>query len=125
MYYFSAKTGGFYTRQSHGSAIPDDAVSVSAAQHQSLMKGQESGKRIVSDGNGFPVLADQIPMTVDQLSDVVRSNRDKLLRASDFSQLPDAPVNKQAWATYRQALRDVPEQSSFPQSVAWPVAPKD
>lgn len=125
MYYFSAKTGGFYTKQSHGAAIPDDAVPVSSAQHQSLMRGQESGKRIIADGKGFPVLADQVPMKIEQLSDVVRSNRDSLLRESDFSQLPDAPVNKPAWAAYRQALREIPEQSSFPQSVIWPVAPKD
>ena len=28
-----------------------------------------------------------------------------------------------AWATYRQALLDVPQQSSFPHSVIWPTQP--
>ena len=27
------------------------------------------------------------------------------------------------WATYRQALLDVPQQAGFPNTVAWPVAP--
>jgi Phage tail assembly chaperone protein len=36
--------------------------------------------------------------------------------------LTDAPVNKAAWATYRQALRDVTAQTGFPWTVEWPVA---
>tara|TARA_R110001592_G_scaffold352845_5_gene651119 strand:- start:1479 stop:1829 length:351 start_codon:yes stop_codon:yes gene_type:complete len=28
-----------------------------------------------------------------------------------------------AWATYRQALLDVPQQAGFPNTVTWPVAP--
>jgi gamma-glutamyltranspeptidase len=39
----------------------------------------------------------------------LRQRRNSLLADSDFSQLPDAPVNKDEWATYRQALRDLPE----------------
>ena len=38
----------------------------------------------------------------------LREQRNRLLADSDFSQLPDAPVNKDEWATYRQALRDLP-----------------
>ena len=39
----------------------------------------------------------------------VRWKRDILLLESDWTQLPDAPVDREAWATYRQALRDFPE----------------
>jgi hypothetical protein len=38
----------------------------------------------------------------------LRTSRNRLLADSDFSQLPDAPVNRDEWATYRQALRDLP-----------------
>ena len=38
----------------------------------------------------------------------MRNHRDRLLKESDWTQLPDAPVDQQAWATYRQALRDFP-----------------
>ena len=38
----------------------------------------------------------------------VRWKRDNLLLESDWTQLPDAPVNREAWAKYRQALRDFP-----------------
>jgi hypothetical protein len=42
------------------------------------------------------------------LTDQMRFARNSLLTASDWSQLPDAPVDREAWATYRQALRDFP-----------------
>jgi hypothetical protein len=38
----------------------------------------------------------------------MRLHRDRLLKESDWTQLPDAPVDREAWATYRQALRDFP-----------------
>ncbi|NBW23522.1 MAG: phage tail protein, partial [Caulobacteraceae bacterium] len=44
--------------------------------------------------------------------------------ATDWTQLPDAPVaDHEAWAAYRQALRDVPEQPGFPAQIEWPTAP--
>lgn len=49
-----------------------------------------------------------------------RAKRDALLRDSDWTQLPDAPVDRAAWAAYRQALREVPLQPGFPASVTWP-----
>lgn len=53
----------------------------------------------------------------------VRAERDRLLTASDWTQVSDAPVDQAAWATYRQALRDMPEQPGFPHDVAWPGKP--
>ncbi len=53
----------------------------------------------------------------------VRAQRNALLSACDWTQLADAPVDDLAWATYRQALRDIPTQSGFPLDVVWPVAP--
>ena len=38
----------------------------------------------------------------------MRLHRDRLLKESDWTQVADAPVDRQAWATYRQALRDFP-----------------
>ena len=43
-----------------------------------------------------------------------RAERDRLLAASDWTQVEDAPVDKAAWATYRQALRDLPQADGFP-----------
>ena len=52
-----------------------------------------------------------------------RSQRDTLLTQTDWTQVADAPVDKAAWATYRQALRDVPQQIGFPTTITWPEKP--
>ena len=53
----------------------------------------------------------------------VRADRTKRLADSDWTQLSDAPVTGTAWATYRQALRDITSQSGFPWEITWPDAP--
>lgn len=53
----------------------------------------------------------------------VREQRTTKLAECDWTQLADAPVDKAAWATYRQALRDVTAQAGFPWTIEWPVAP--
>ena len=54
----------------------------------------------------------------------VRAERDGKLLMSDWTQLADVPqAVKDSYVSYRQALRDVPSQSGFPQSVAWPELP--
>lgn len=57
----------------------------------------------------------------DKAAANMRGYRDKLLADSDWTQVADAPVDKTAWATYRQALRDVSIQDGFPWAVKWPV----
>jgi hypothetical protein len=53
----------------------------------------------------------------------VRRTRNQKLTETDWTQLEDSPVDKVAWATYRQALRDVPTQEGFPWTVEWPEKP--
>lgn len=53
----------------------------------------------------------------------VRNARNELLKQSDWTQMPDVTLTESqstAWRTYRQALRDVPSQAGFPNSVEWP-----
>lgn len=57
----------------------------------------------------------------------VRTERSERLRSSDWTQLPDnslSGIEKAAWATYRQLLRSVPQQSGFPTDVEWPSTPQ-
>jgi len=56
----------------------------------------------------------------------VRRQRDALIASCDWTQIPDAPLTaaqRAAWATYRQALRDVPAQAGFPDTIDWPITP--
>ncbi|SEF31328.1 tail fiber assembly protein [Variovorax sp. NFACC27] len=55
---------------------------------------------------------------------IARADRTESLKACDWTQLPDVPEGvAEIWTTYRQALRDVPQQTNFPTAIDWPVAP--
>jgi hypothetical protein len=57
---------------------------------------------------------------------MVRSQRDSLLRSKDWTQVGDAALGDhtaEEWATYRQALRDLPSVYSRVSEVVWPNDP--
>ena len=54
----------------------------------------------------------------------VRSERNVKLSATDWTQAFDVPqAIKDSYAPYRQALRDLPTQSGFPNEITWPTQP--
>jgi hypothetical protein len=64
------------------------------------------------------------PPTEEEVAAQVRTERDRLLAATDWTQAADVPqATKDKWAPYRQALRDVPAQEGFPYDVVWPTKP--
>ena len=55
-----------------------------------------------------------------------RQKRDRLSATTDYLVTPDYPISDDRLAkvkTYRQALRDIPEQAGFPRSITWPEKP--
>ena len=66
---------------------------------------------------------DEINANAAQQAAAVRADRNARLAATDWTQIADSTADKPAWAAYRQALRDVPSQNGFPQSVTWPEQP--
>lgn len=62
----------------------------------------------------------------DAMLEVLRNERNTLLRACDWTQVPDAALTaeqKAAWTKYRKALRDLPGSIADLDKVEWPVAP--
>jgi hypothetical protein len=82
-----------------------------------LIGGVWTQNYIVSD-----LSADESAAKVGAQWTVIRAERNTLLVESDWTQLPDAPVDAAAWATYRQALRDVTDQAN-PFAIVWPESP--
>ena len=89
--------------------------------------GRDIYKR-AKDGE-FGVIAEWTPPTTEQLAAKARGQRDELLfevdsivgnplRWASFS-----AEEQQAWADYRQALLDVPQQAGFPNTINWPTKP--
>lgn len=67
---------------------------------------------------------DRIDYETNVLPKEVRDERNKLLSECDWTQALDTPASvRDVWAAYRQALRDVPQQSGFPLNITWPVKP--
>ena len=74
------------------------------------------------------VFTDPSAPTQEELSSfeavTVRAQRNAKLTNTDWTQVADAQVDKAVWATYRQALRDIPAQAGFPWDVNWPEMPE-
>lgn len=55
----------------------------------------------------------------------IRRIRDMKLMMTDYTQLPDSPVDRVVWAEYRQRLRDVPQSKQNPFEIVWPEEPTE
>jgi hypothetical protein len=64
---------------------------------------------------------DTIP--TDYVWERLRNRRDQLLAQSDFRMITDAPWDQAPWTAYRQALRDLPANTTDPRIAVWPVIP--
>lgn len=123
--YYSAATGGFYDSHVHD-AWPDDAVEITASQHQALLNANAEGQLIMADAKGRPVAVDPPPLEPHQLLERMRLKRDERLLACDYLMMPDYPIEaalRSDWAAYRQALRDMPENTADLTNIIWPEPP--
>jgi hypothetical protein len=129
--YYSATTNGFYCTDIHTEEqIPAGAVEISPSEHNDLFRAQGEGKVIQPDpsGNGRPCARVKV-LTTEEKAEIVRSERARLLLVLDqtvgnplrWAGFTDAQKN--ALATYRQELLDVPQQIGFPNTVTWPEMP--
>tara|TARA_R110001592_G_C13080944_1_gene742629 strand:+ start:1193 stop:1471 length:279 start_codon:yes stop_codon:yes gene_type:complete len=59
---------------------------------------------------------------IAELPNDIRAGRDRLLAKTDWMSGSDVTMSDE-WRTYRQALRDIPSQSGFPNTITWPVEP--
>ena len=63
---------------------------------------------MASSRGHWPIMIINLENTDNDYESMMRKVRDSMLKESDWTQVADAPVDRQAWATYRQALRDFP-----------------
>jgi len=61
--------------------------------------------------------------TNDRAAAQIREDRDAKLAACDWMANSDVTMSNE-WTTYRAALRDVPSQAEFPNTVTWPTKPE-
>ena len=111
---------GFYTEEIHGNNIPTPNIQLTESQ---WLEANSFRCKVV---NGEHT---QNPITEQELLDVkytrFRSERDFLLKESDWTQFNDSPLSaekKAEWATYRQALRDLPNTVDI-NNIVYPTKP--
>lgn len=93
-----------------------------------LSKGEDGETVVTPNTEAWETWKAAQPDPSETLAAEVRSTRDSLLRDCDWTQMPDSPLSeeeKTLWQTYRQALRDVPQQEGFPEAVTWPTLPEE
>ena len=130
--FFSRSSLGFYDLSIHSTAIPADAVEITAEQYAALLAGQASGKQIKANAKGVPILVDPPAPTDADIGTQVRAERDARMRDFEWrydrflreTRLAQPTTDKLAdLDAHMQALANVPEQAGFPRGVKWPVYP--
>lgn len=72
-----------------------------------------------------PATSEEIEQRTSNQERLVRSQRNRILVATDWTQTSDSPANQAAWSAYRKDLREITKQPGFPFDISWPVAPTD
>lgn len=117
--------------------LPIDAIEIGPERHAELIAAQAEGKEIVAGARGLPLAVDrdskEAPQrTIEEQLAALRRRRDRELRGSDWTQLPDAmaAARRKLWAQHRQALRELPAlieaavaKGHAPTSIPYPEAP--
>ena len=100
-----------------------DPQAVNRLLNKKLPYTESNYQLALSEAYQGEVTVEDVPETADK----IRARRDQLLAATDWAVLPDSPLDEPsqtAMKAYRQALRDVPQQEGFPNSVSWPNMPE-
>lgn len=104
----------------------EDTVPPNANWDQSVVEDLPQFKqgKLVRVWNVIDASASEIAERTGSQASAIRIERNSRLAATDWTQLPDSPVDASAWTVYRQALRDITAQDGFPWTVTWPTEPQ-
>jgi len=86
----------------------------------------KNGNSWVEQWEQIPATPEQIALRTENKAQEIRNERNQKLKDSDWTQLEDSPFDantKENWRLYRAALREIPQQQSFPWDAQWPQEP--
>jgi len=97
----------------------DEELPFSATAEDVEAHGREIYNNALAGGYGE--IAEYVPvvLSAEELADSIRAERNNLLAETDWMAMQDRTMS-QAEKDYRQALRDITDQPTFPDSVVWP-----
>lgn len=97
------------------------------SKYSELAQWCNSNKAMIVDRGDYYEAVPVPEPTEEELASIVRGNRDSKLSETDYLLASDYPISKENLdevKAYRQALRDITEQTGFPKDVIWPDVPK-
>jgi hypothetical protein len=111
------------------SHLPEEYVNFTASPFDTELYSHEIFLRALA--GEFGTIQEYVPpFSPEQLTEmkwqILRQERDKLLYQTDWTQLPVNPLTaeqKISWESYRQALRDLPDNIIDINNVVWPTPP--
>lgn len=110
----------------YGSKSPNTSPNTLSKYSELAQWCNSNNAMIIDRGDYYEAVPVPEP-TNEELAIIVRSTRDAKLSETDYLVVPDYPISTEdleAVKVYRQALRDIPEQSGFPKNAQWPVEPQ-
>lgn len=112
--------------EKYGSKSPNNSPNTLSKYSELAQWCNSNNAMIVDRGDYYEAVPVPEP-TEEELASIVRGNRDSKLSETDYLVIPDYPISEDNLAevkVYRQALRDITEQTGFPKYVSWPDVPK-
>lgn len=112
--------------EEYGSKSPNKSPNTFSKYSELAQWCNSNNAMIVDRGDYYEAVPVPEP-TNEELARNVRGIRDAKLSETDYLVVPDYPISEERLAevkTYRQALRDITEQTGFPKDVIWPDVPR-
>lgn len=124
---FSLSAWACYDPDSAYSNLPSDVIDISDDDYRKYwLRANESGKHLKKGTYPFEYEPDDNNQSTDtELK--ARIKRDATINRTsrEINRLEDKSEDASAWRTYREQLRNVPEQDGFPFDITWPQQPAD
>ena len=119
------QVAGISTRNTRSDEVPEGTIDITDIEVPEDIK--RNPQNWTFEDGAFREFTDQEKADNDFPDEVywnrLRNERTELLEKSDWTQVADAPVDAAAWAAYRQALRDLPANTTDPRNPTWPTQP--
>ena len=119
------QVAGISTRNTRSDEVPEGTIDITDIEVPEDIK--RNPQNWTFEDGAFREFTEQEKSDNDFPDEVywntLRNERTELLAQSDWTQVADAPVDATAWATYRQALRDLPANTTDPRNPTWPTKP--
>lgn len=112
--------------EEYGSKSPNKSPNTFSKYSELAQWCNSNNAMIVDRGDYYEAVPVPEP-TNEELARIVRDIRDTKLSETDYLVVADYPISEERLAevkTYRQALRDITEQTGFPKDVIWPDVPR-